>query len=118
MERKEGQQVANVLKAERKLIALLVMCTAVAIDGAAATRMAEASMTAAQSVPGMIVVEEDGSGKVPRDQGTDRSPDIKGDATREKPSTSEDRGRNEPAPSWQIPAPGCPYVDRPLDLIV
>lgn len=119
MDREGHQVVCNRSKAEQKLLPFLALCLAVALCGASATDAAAASRAAWHPASGnMILVEEKGSGMMPGGQSAGRMPDTKGDATRTNPSAREDVVPDHPEPSWQVPAPGCPFVDRALNLIV
>lgn len=103
------------IRSAQKLPAVLIAFAAIAISAISATRIAAAD----QPATAIVAVEEDGHRAAPPDQGSRGTPDIKGEATRrERRPTSKNDDPGHPEPSWQLPAPGCPYSDRPLNLIV
>lgn len=118
MDREDDQMACDRGEAGLKIPAILTLCLAVAVYGAAATGAAAASAAEGQSASGNMILVEGGPREVPQGQSAGRAPESKDDATPTQPSGREGHDLNHPGPSWEIPAPGCPYVDRPLNLIV
>lgn len=106
---------------ERKRLAYLFTCAAIAICAVSATRSAAAGAASGQPVPGTVAAEDGGSAgerAAPFDQGRRGGSDAERDAQRQDRPASKEDGSSHPEPSWQVPAPGCPYQNRPLNLIV
>lgn len=121
MKYKEGHRVAGTRRRiGEKLLILLALCSLAALSGATATVASAANEAAAQPKSGIRIIDEDGdSMTVPGDHSAgSATPDTKGEAARTKPAMPEDADSGSPEPSRQPPAPGCPYVDQPLSLIV
>lgn len=92
---REGHQMRyDCGEAGLKIPAILTLCLAIALYGAAATGTAAVSQAGQSASGNMMLVEEGGPGEVPSGQSAGSAPESRDDANRPHPSAREGHDLN------------------------